>query len=166
MWCPRRRLAAAPGRLARPAPPGNDDPCEEKRTIPEGMPRLPREAFERGFRRAVPNPPKPLAKGDGQRRARARARNPTWSAERRASRRWERKTPHAGRACPVCANREASARRSKARSRASCVSVYDAPRRVPRMHPSAIGAPPPLKGGELKRSEWRIGEKRIGRSEW
>src|SRR5215813_13220128 len=39
------RLATAPGRLARPAPPGNDDPCEERRTIPEGMPRLPREAW-------------------------------------------------------------------------------------------------------------------------
>src|SRR5215467_16089609 len=39
------RLAIAPGRLARPAPPGNDDPCEERRTIPEGMPRLPREAW-------------------------------------------------------------------------------------------------------------------------
>src|SRR4051812_30375619 len=54
LWCPRRRLAAAPGRFARPTPPGNDDPCGERRTIPEGMPRLPREAFERGFRRAVP----------------------------------------------------------------------------------------------------------------
>src|SRR5882757_3539102 len=50
------RLATASGRLARPAPPGNDDPCGERRTIPEGMPRLPREAFERGLRRAVPNP--------------------------------------------------------------------------------------------------------------
>src|SRR6516225_5725595 len=39
------RLATAPGRLARPAPPGNDDPCDERRTIPEGMPRLPREAL-------------------------------------------------------------------------------------------------------------------------
>src|SRR6266699_995593 len=48
------RLATAPGRLARPAPPGNDDPCGERRTISEGMPRPPREAFERGFRRAVP----------------------------------------------------------------------------------------------------------------
>ena len=47
------RLATAPGRSARPAPPGNDDPCEERRTIPEGLPRLPREAFERGFRRVV-----------------------------------------------------------------------------------------------------------------
>ena len=50
------RLATVPGRLARPAPPGNDDPCEERRTIPEGLPRLPREAFERGLRRAVPMP--------------------------------------------------------------------------------------------------------------
>src|SRR3979411_1443316 len=34
------RLAAAPGRLARPAPPCNDDPCVEKgrRTILEGLP--------------------------------------------------------------------------------------------------------------------------------
>ena len=39
------RLATAPGRSARPAPPGNDDPCGERRTIPEGLPRLPREAF-------------------------------------------------------------------------------------------------------------------------
>jgi hypothetical protein len=39
LWRPRRRLAAAPGRFARPAPPGNDDPCGERRTIPEGMPR-------------------------------------------------------------------------------------------------------------------------------
>jgi hypothetical protein len=74
------RLATAPGRSARPAPPGNDDPCEERRTIPEGLPRLPREAFARGLRRVALNPPKPLAKEDRQRRARARARNPTWSA--------------------------------------------------------------------------------------
>ena len=39
------RLATAPGRPARPAPPGNNDPCEERRTIPEGLPRLPREAL-------------------------------------------------------------------------------------------------------------------------
>ena len=40
MWRPRMRLAAAPGRLARPAPPGNDDPCveEDRRTILEGLP--------------------------------------------------------------------------------------------------------------------------------
>src|ERR1700687_640885 len=40
LWRPRRRLAAAPGRLARPAPPGNDAPCGEqgRRTILEGMP--------------------------------------------------------------------------------------------------------------------------------
>src|SRR5262252_6400456 len=54
------RLATVPGRSARPAPSGNDDPCEERRTIPEGLPRLPREAFARGFRRVVLNPPKPL----------------------------------------------------------------------------------------------------------
>jgi hypothetical protein len=41
------RLAIVPGRSARPAPPGNDDPCEERRTIPEGLPRLPREAFKK-----------------------------------------------------------------------------------------------------------------------
>ena len=39
------RIATAPGRLARPAPPGNNDPCGERRTIPEGLPRLPREAL-------------------------------------------------------------------------------------------------------------------------
>jgi hypothetical protein len=27
LWCPRIRLAAVPGRFARPATPGNDDPC-------------------------------------------------------------------------------------------------------------------------------------------
>src|SRR5215468_10052556 len=43
------RLATTPGRLARPAPPGNDDPCEERRTIPEGLPRLPREASTKRF---------------------------------------------------------------------------------------------------------------------
>src|SRR5262249_31046864 len=79
------RLATAPGRLARPAPPGNDDPCDERRTIPEGLPRLPREAFERGPRRVVLIPADASAKdGDRERRARARARNPTWSAARRA----------------------------------------------------------------------------------
>ena len=41
------RPATVPGRLARPAPPGNDDPCDEGRTIPEGLPRLPREAFKK-----------------------------------------------------------------------------------------------------------------------
>ena len=41
------RLATAPERLARPAPSGNDDPCEERRTIPEGLPRLPREAIKK-----------------------------------------------------------------------------------------------------------------------
>src|SRR5262249_46683745 len=71
------RLATAPERFARPAPPGNDDPCDERRTIPEGLPRLPREAVARGLRRAVPM----LTQvSRGQRRARARARNPTWSA--------------------------------------------------------------------------------------
>ena len=35
------RPATAPGRSARPAPPGNDDPCEERRTIPEGLPSCP-----------------------------------------------------------------------------------------------------------------------------
>src|SRR5262249_50868215 len=34
----------------------NDDPCDERRTILEGMPRLPREAWESGLRRAVLNP--------------------------------------------------------------------------------------------------------------
>src|ERR1700704_2475355 len=40
LWCPRRRLATAPGRFERPAPPGNDDPCGEegRRTILEGPP--------------------------------------------------------------------------------------------------------------------------------
>src|SRR5215470_6731160 len=74
------RLATAPGRSARPAPPGNDDPCEERRTIPEGLPRLPREASTKRFQTGGSKPPKPLAKGDRERRARARARNPTWSA--------------------------------------------------------------------------------------
>jgi hypothetical protein len=60
------RLATAPGRSARPAPPGNDDPCEERRTIPEGLPRLPREAFARGLRRAVPKSAEALAKADGR----------------------------------------------------------------------------------------------------
>src|SRR5262249_25941523 len=32
LWCPRLRLAAAPGRRARPAPPGNDDPCGDARS--------------------------------------------------------------------------------------------------------------------------------------
>src|SRR5215831_13341504 len=75
------RLATVPGRSARPAPPGNDDPCEERRTIPEGLPRLPRQAFARGLRRVVPMPAIAAATAcKGQRRARARARNPTWSA--------------------------------------------------------------------------------------
>ena len=56
------RLATAPGRLARPAPPGNDDPCEERRTIPVGLPRRPREAFERGLRRVVRIPRSPFGR--------------------------------------------------------------------------------------------------------
>src|SRR5262252_8151255 len=75
------RLATVPGRSARPAPSGNDDPCEERRAIPEGLPRLPREAFARGLRRVAPMSAIASAKDDnGERRARARARNPTWSA--------------------------------------------------------------------------------------
>ena len=82
------RLATAPGRLARPAPPGNDDPCGIRgcRTISEGMPTR-RQGIGGRFQSTLPAlaglPAEASAKA-GQRQARARARNPTWSAERRA----------------------------------------------------------------------------------
>jgi hypothetical protein len=77
------RLATAPGRSARPAPPGNNDPCGERRTIPEGMPRLPREALM--MRLQTGGSEVRRKAGTRERQARARARNPTWSAARRAS---------------------------------------------------------------------------------
>jgi len=168
LWFPRMRLAAAPGRFARPDPPGNDDPCGERRTILEGKPR--------------------------QRRARARARNPTWSAERRASPSLGTQVPHADRmsglpdmrrkaacpkrACQICEidreprsavvrnerkaavtasrSREATARRHK-HAHARCVSVSGAPRRVPRKHPSATGAPPAPPSGAANET-MRVGK--------
>ena len=95
------RLATAPGRSARPAPPGNDDPCDERRTIPEGLPRLPREAITKWSQTGGSDPPKPLAKEDRERRARARARNPTWSAVKASVpvaglRKTPHRTPHLG----------------------------------------------------------------------
>ncbi len=77
------RLATAPGRFARPAPPGNDDPCGERRTILEGMPSRPERPPRRRLRRAVLMVRRKAC--IRQRQARARARNPTWSAARRAS---------------------------------------------------------------------------------
>jgi len=105
----------------------------------------------------------------GQRRARARARNPTWSAERRASPSLGTQVPHACWVRPTCEidreprsavvrnerkaavtalrSREATARRSQACSRTLRERVRRA-ERVPRKHPSAIGAPPtPHRGG-------------------
>ena len=197
---PWRRLAAAPGRLARPAPPGNDDPCVARRTIPEGMPRLPREAFERGLRRAVPSrspalaglpaeasakakPTVASAKVGGQRRARARARNPTWSAERRASLRRDDETPRRRSGSPDlrisnaatgdlwCAMnaRRASARACRSMRRlhaghkrvhASCVSVYGMPIWVRRMHPSANGAPHAPREGANEEGRKERGEEK------
>ena len=72
------RIATAPGRPARPAPPGNNDPCGERRTIPEGLPRLPREALM--MRSQTGGSDARRKARIRQRRARARARNPTWSA--------------------------------------------------------------------------------------
>src|SRR5882757_4036894 len=79
LWCPRRRLAAAPGRLARPAPPGNDDPCVERgrRTIPEGLPET-------------------ASTGPGQKShvERRKASVPSLGTQDAS--------PHARRACPIC----------------------------------------------------------------
>ena len=175
------RLATAPGRLARPAPPGNDDPCVTRRTIPEGMPRLPREAFKRGFRRVVPVdaefwracPPK-LRRRRGERRARARARNPTWSAERRAfpspgnARRFNAgrasssgsRRSNARRVRPWCAMNARRVRPAADRER-RLHAGHGVPIWVRRRHPSATGAPhAPREGasekGRGRRREWRV----------
>ena len=125
--------------------------------------------------------------GIRQRRARARARNPTWSAVkasvpiaglRKTPRRkpdWLVRLAHIerGHGLPVVRNErkagicsglsfdEASARRSQARSRASCVSVYGGPKGCV----ACIQAPPalrtPLAKGQRNakkeaNSEWRV----------
>src|SRR5215831_3954092 len=160
------RLATVPGRSARPAPPGNDDPCEERRTIPEGLPRLPREAFARGLRRAVLNPPKPSAKEDRQRQARARARNPTWSAVKASVpvaglRKTPRRKPgwlvwiahiERGRGLAVVRNeRKAGICSGLSFDEASARRSWWANMGCPRRHPSATGAPhAPREGAAIK----------------
>ena len=125
--------------------------------------------------------------GIRQRRARARARNPTCSAVkasvpiaglRKTPRRkpdWLVRLAHIerGHGLPVVRNErkagicsglsfdEASARRSQARSRASCVSVYGGPIGVRRKHPSATGAPHAPREG-AREMEGRVGRKELG----
>ena len=173
------RPATAPGRLARPAPPGNNDPCGERRTIPEGLPRLPREALMMRLQTGGSNPPKPLAKGDRQRRARARARNPTWSAVKAS-------VPVAWYAGRLDASRDGclglrisiaatgdlwcatNARRALARA---CRSMgrpqagHGLPIGVRRKHPSATGAPhAPREGAAKMRKEGSEERKEMGMS--
>ena len=169
------RLATVPGRSARPAPSGNDDPCEERRTIPEGLPRLPREAFARGLRRVAPMSAIASAKDDnGERRARARARNPTWSAVKASvSSRWERKTPHrrvgfAARFCGIsnaargnlgCAMNARRALLGPVRSMRRLHAGHGVPIGVRRRHPSATGAPhAPREGAAKKKRRVANGE--------
>src|ERR1700730_7091579 len=72
LWRPRRRLAAAPGRVARPAPPGNDDPCVEKgrRTILEGMPDNGEHGPGPEIPRGAPKGERPVAGNAGRLTAR------------------------------------------------------------------------------------------------
>ena len=163
------RLATAPGRSARPAPSGNDDPCEERRAIPEGLPRLPREAFARGLRRVVPLPAEAQAEaGKGERRARARARNPTWSAARRAcpspgyAGRLNRASGWLARYAAYRSQPRAScgAQRTQGglfaracRSMRRLQAGHGLPIWVRRRHPSATGAPHAPREGAAKKEE-------------
>jgi hypothetical protein len=147
------RLATTPGRLARPAPPGNDDSCGERRTILEGMPSRPERPPKRRLRRAVLMVRRKAC--TRQRQARARARNPTWSAARRAC-------PSPGYAGRLDADRASrlglrrsiaatgflwcatNARRALARvcrSMGRLHAGHGVPIWVRRKHPSATGAP-------------------------
>src|SRR6516165_9880990 len=167
------RLATVPGRSARPAPPGNDDPCEERRTIPEGLPRLPREAFARGLRRVAPMSAIVSATaGEGQRQARARARNPTWSAVKASVPvAGLRKTPHRksgwlarGAAYRTRPRAPCGAQRTQGghllgpvRSMRRLPAGHGGPIGVRRRHPSATGAPHAPREGAAKCEERRSG---------
>ena len=164
------RLATAPGRLARPAPPGNDDPCDEgarSRRVCRGCPERPPQ---RGFRRVVPMPATASAKvGKGQRRARARARNPTWSAVKASvSRRRDTQdvSPQIELRSSMCGISNAATgqpavrNERKAGSAQACGSMrrppagHGGPIGVRRKHPSATGAPhAPREGAAKGRSE-------------
>ena len=159
------RLAAAPGRFARPDPLGNDDPCGERRTI-LGESRAAAKALAGGVR----SPPKlqrrraePTAStGPGQKShvERRKASVPNAGNARRLTQIELAQSVEsiANRARPWCAmnarrplrlcDRERRLRAGHKHAHARCVSVSGAPRRVPRKHPSAIGAPPtPHRGG-------------------
>ena len=85
------RLATVPGRSARPAPPGNDDPCGERRTIAEGLPRLPREAITKWSQTGGSD-----ARSGEQRRTASTGPGQKSHVERRKgerAHRWVRKTP-------------------------------------------------------------------------
>ena len=156
------RLATAPGRFARPAPPGNDDPCGERRTILEGMPSRPERPPRRRLRRAVLMVRRKAC--IRQRQARARARNPTWSAARRAC-------PSPGYAGRLDADRASrlglrisiaatgdlwcatNARRASARAcrlMRRLHAGHGMPIWVRRKHPSATGAPHAPREGRVK----------------
>src|SRR5262249_33533371 len=122
------RIATAPGRLARPAPPGNDDPCEERRTIPEGMPRLPREAWTQvadGRLRCQPKRKQRPAEDNGEHGPGSEIPRGAPQGERARRRATQDVSPQtACRACPICGKSKSGwlARRAAYRSRpwASC----------------------------------------------
>ena len=163
------RLATAPGRPARPAPPGNNDPCEERRTIPEGMPRLPREALmmrlqtggsesseafgEGGQRTAITGPGQ---KSHVERRKGERASR----LVRRTSHckpRWLSRIAHIDRGHgPVVRNeRKAGSFARACRSMGRPQAGHGLPIGVRRKHPSATGAPHAPREGAAK---WKKGK--------
>ena len=149
LWCPRRRLATAPGRLARPAPSGNDDPCVEqgRRTILEGLPDNGKHGPGPEIPRGAPKGERPVA-GNARRLT---ARTHVGLA------RFAKKTSGLLARCAEIDRRPGSpvVRNDRKAVVAACVdrerrlhAGHGMPRRVPRTHPSAIGAPPTPRGGE------------------
>ena len=158
------RLATVPGRSARPAPSGNDDPCEERRTIPEGLPRLPREAITKWSQTGGSD-----ARSGEQRRTASTGPGQKSHVERRKGERfhrWKRRTSQRkpdwlvriahierGHGLPVVRNER------KAGSARACGSMrrlpagHGGPIGVRRKHPSATGAPHAPREGARKTSE-------------
>ena len=184
-WRLRMRLATVPGRSARPAPPGNDDPCGERRTIPEGLPRLPREALNEvsdgrfeSSEAFGEGGPTTASTGPGQKS----------HVERRKGERFhrrKRRTPHRkssfavrsaqidrGHGGPVVRNvRKAGSFARACRSMRRLHAGHGVPIWVRRRHPGATGAPHAPREGAAKceeeaNSEWRVAnrEKEDGRN--
>ena len=171
------RLATAPGRSARPAPSGNDDPCEERRTIPEGLPRLPREAITKWSQTGGSDAGRRFGE-DRQRTTASTGPGQKSHVERRKGERTRRRvtqdaSPPIGLAGPMCGVSNAArgnlgcamnARRAFARACRSMRRLpagHGGPIGVRRKHPSATGAPhAPREGARKMEGKRKKGEAR------